>query len=927
MSKDLEWGAEAGASQPGSSRWAPSRSARAQSSSQQWHRPVYGATAEKDDDDSYDGYPAAPSHHSLGVDEQGRPVYKESTLAWFFRASEPIVFWAACTLIAAFSCISIVRITRSPHFPASLPEGRDGRSIQVGYIANSTEAVNAFKGCRQGAGGDVLRSDMGRDRFPDFIVAGSRGAPQQELHALLDEKSVACAAASPFDDFFSDPKWRTPGAIPLKDQRAYVKDNYARCTREDKYLGAPRFQTNEDLLYAGWAPRRMCETMGPDETRALLLLGNPVENALTVFAGTLENTPEREFNGWIRRSEAALAEEAAAKARRAAKANKSSNGFSKTSKEETSKEETSKEEEPSKAAPSATSELSKEEHSKAAPSATSEPSKAAPSATSGDERSKTARAADGAKDADAADDDASKLGRDADASSGEKTLKEAKESPKEEEEAAWITYDAEGFRKVLDVDLAIAEVCGSDFMLPEDHPEFKRNAECCAKVALEQGYERWPGCGAERGCATVKHFGSSDVSGTSSGTSSSATSTSSTLGGATRRKRIGRPTSVYESDACARKGELAFSPVRAGVYANQLKRFYEYVPPQNVLVVTADQAFSSGMATLAVVLIEWRMLGLPLVDPVSVTSDLMLATAAASTGAGLSGLENSGLEHPGRRIEDGDEAGLSLPRPDVVHQSALRTYPHWRGGGNGGVGDSDRPGSSPYRRAYPYPNPGGLTPLTRAARVDVASTTRRTWRDALRFVEHIGARGFHSWGWTGGVSHATRKASELIERARRGVEFDASKVSVARRRLLGGDAAGALGKPHRRGGKGGDSPGGDSPGGDSPGGDAAGAVDDAFFEDFSFSPGLRYFAELPQGFAVDTAIDPPTRQKLHRFYDPHVESLNALIGNGEIRWWDEDGRDVAALQEETLLGGIREYESEQDEREATAVDEANFAEE
>ena len=107
-----------------------------------------------------------------------------------------------------------------------------------------------------------------------------------------------------------------------------------------------------------------------------------------------------------------------------------------------------------------------------------------------------------------------------------------------------------------------------------------------------------------------------------------------------------------------------------------------------------------------------------------------------------------------------------------------------------------------------------------------------------------------------------------------------------------------------------------------------GGVDDAFFEDFSFSPGLRYFAELPQGFAVDTAIDPPTRQKLHRFYDPHVKSLNALIGNGEIRWWDEDGRDVAALQEETLLGGIREYETEQDERDGDgAVDEANFAEE
>ena len=458
----------------------------------------------------------------------------------------------------------------------------------------------------------------------------------------------------------------------------------------------------------------MCETMGPDETRALLLLGNPVENALTVFAGTLENTPEREFNGWIRRSEAALAEEAAEKASKSHSKAPSKAGFSKTSKE---------------------------------------PSKAAPSASA---------ATDGAKDAEGGD-DASKLGGDPDASSGETTASKAKEEPKEEpkeeeEEAAWITYDAEGFRKVLDVDLAIAEVCGSDFMLPEDHPEFKRNAECCAKVALEQGYERWPGCGAERGCATVKHSGSSDVSSSSGTSSASGTSTSSTLGGATRRKRIGRPSSVYESDACARKGELAFSPVRAGVYVNQLKRFYEYVPPQNVLVVTADQAFSSGMATLAVVLIEWRMLGLPLVDPVSVTSDLMLATAAASTGAGLSGLENSGLEHPGRRIEDGDEAGLSLPRPDVVHQSALRTYPHWRGGGNGGVGDDSDARFAAPRRSLSVSEPRRFDAAdARAASVDVASTTaRRTWRDALRFVEHIGARVFTRG--VGPAASATRRA-------------------------------------------------------------------------------------------------------------------------------------------------------------------------
>ena len=260
------------------------------------------------------------------------------------------------------------------------------------------------------------------------------------------------------------------------------------------------------------------------------------------------------------------------------------------------------------------------------------------------------------------------------------------------EEDAWITYDADGFRKVLEVDIAIAEVCGSDFMLPEDHPDFKRNAECCAKVALERGYERWPGCGAERGCATVKHAGE-EVSSVSSASSSTS---SSDLGGATKHihmdPSVDKGPSVYETDECARKGELAFSPVRAGVYVNQLKRFYEYVPPQNVLVVTADQAFSSGMATLAVVLIEWRMLGLPLVDPVSVTSDLMLATAAANRAAGLSGASAATWpeNERGRRIEDGDEAGLSLPERDVVHASGMRAYPHWRGGGNGGVGSASK---------------------------------------------------------------------------------------------------------------------------------------------------------------------------------------------------------------------------------------------
>ena len=286
----------------------------------------------------------------------------------------------------------------------------------------------------------------------------------------------------------------------------------------------------------------------------------------------------------------------------------------------------------------------------------------------------------------------------------------------------------------------------------------------------------------------------------------------------------------------------------------------------------------------------------------------------------------------GRRIEDGEEAGLSLPERDVVHASGMRAYPHWRGGGNGGVNrGTSKMASKVPSRTYPYPVPGGFTPMNtaRVART-VEEGGKRGWRDVLSFVEHIGTAGFHSWGWTGGASHARRVASELIRRAKSDVGvLNHHGQSHGRRSLLGGDAVGSLGKVSR--GKGGAKGGADvangAEGGAVPHEDS---VDDAFFEDFSFSPGLRYFAALPDGFAVDSAIDPPTRAKLHAFYDPHVQALNALIGNGEIRWWDADGRDVAALQEETLLGDIREYESEQNERgeeELTGVDPANFQEE
>ena len=665
----------------------------------------------------------------------------------------------------------------------------------------------------------------------------------------------------------------------------------------------------------------MCETMGPDESRALLLLSNPVEHALTVFAGTLENTPERVFNGWIRRSEAALMADQSA----GEESNNLPNGVSSNAKKASSKTAHAPSESTATTGKTGKTSKASSDGLNASVRLGRGAEKNASSAPSPPSKSKTVPPVSGKVESKKTVDTPQK------ASVAEHT--DAPSTGKEED--AWITYDADGFRKVLEVDIAIAEVCGSDFMLPEDHPDFKRNAECCAKVALERGYERWPGCGAERGCATVKHAGE-EVSSVSSASSS----TSSDLGGATKHihmdPSVDKGPSVYETDECARKGELAFSPVRAGVYVNQLKRFYEYVPPQNVLVVTADQAFSSGMATLAVVLIEWRMLGLPLVDPVSVTSDLMLATAAANRAAGLSGASAATWpeNERGRRIEDGDEAGLSLPERDVVHASGMRAYPHWRGCGNGGVRSSVKGTSKVPSRTYPYPVPGWFTPMMNTARVarTVEEGGRRGWRDVLSFVEHIGTAGFHSWGWTGGASHARRVASELVRRAKSDVGvLNHHGHSHGRRSLLGGDAVvGSLGKVSR--GKGGGKDDADvakgAEGGAVPHEDS---VDDAFFEDFSFSPGLRYFAALPDGFAVDSAIDPPTRAKLHAFYDPHVQALNALIGNGEIRWWDADGRDVAALQEETLLGDIREYESEQNERgdeELTGgVDPANFQEE
>jgi hypothetical protein len=113
-------------------------------------------------------------------------------LAWLWRVGEPVVFWTACTAVAAFSMYSMVRMTSSPGYPSSPPQGHDGRSVQVGTIANSSQAVGAYRGCEATSGGATLRNDVGTRRFPDFSAGGRGGrAPADALAAFLEAKQVA----------------------------------------------------------------------------------------------------------------------------------------------------------------------------------------------------------------------------------------------------------------------------------------------------------------------------------------------------------------------------------------------------------------------------------------------------------------------------------------------------------------------------------------------------------------------------------------------------------------------------------------------------------------------------------------------------------------------------------------------------------------
>ena len=685
---------------------------------------------------------------------------RESTLGFIFRVSEPIVFWTACTLIAAFSCLGLTRITRSPHFPASLPEGRDGRTMQVGYVANSTGALESYVGCVATRGGENLRNDIGTDRFPDFIIAGARGAPVDALHRLLREKHVACAAENVDDDLFGAPRYRAE-PIPLDEQRRWVKSNYHRCGDEERFLGVPRFQTSRDSLYRGWAPERMCEAMGSEETRVVILLPDPIDHALAVFSEVL-SPHKSNITRWYRRAEA---EGSSAEA----EASKSSGDESNTVESKTS----------------------------------------------------------------------SSLGATGSRRPGDRD---------------GVTYDIRGFETTVAVDLAVAEACGPGALVSGSDADYEKNRECCRSAASELGWVAWPGCGD---CHPDLEDGA--------------------------------------REACERDGELAFSPARAGAYAEQLRRFYRRVPARNVMVVTADQAVESGIPALAVAIVEWRLFGRPLVDPVSVTMDLMMSRARAAAAATTTAAAGEAAANAisAAETETAVETGASESRRDVSSGSSPGSSPGWSSdtsvasvgsqpvvGGGGGLasfralerraaGDGDGDGDGRVDDIFNFP--------------------RRASRFFHDVFSSLGALGFDGWGW-GGTVRRRAVSKGGAEEETRVDDSDADR------------------KPARA---------------------AMG----------------RYFVADP-AFG-DATIPDALRRRLVRFYDPLVDDLNALLGNGETRWWDADGASTPALQRETLVAAssssssfewatgvfddVAEYQDETDDGDASSgdpssvVDAANFA--
>ena len=432
----------------------------------------------------------------------------------------------ACTR-SRRSMVSMVRMTSSPGYPSAL-QGHDDRSVQVGTIANSSEAIGAYRGCEVTAGGAALpttkargasriscwRARRARGGGAGGVLGGEAGGVRGEAEASLRKEGgntrgntrhtsprrvphgrgdsprrlgvgfrfflrVRCrlvalrrAGLAPLDALAERRRRRAflrgpavaASAAPLDAQKEYLDAHFHRCGEREAFLSVPRFQNTKDLLYTGWAPLRMCEAMGGDETRVVAMLTNPIDHAASVFAETLLEHRDAVAAGRRRRGGPKKRE------------NISTPG----------------------AASSSRWTWTCTSRARAAPTGCSwEPA-----------------------------------------------------------------------------------ILGS------------RRRRGAASAAAEKGSRRGPGAPA----------------------------------GA-------QPASPRTSARGVTSAAAGLQPARAGAWVDYPRRLYERVPAQNVMVVTADQARRSGLPTLAVAVVGWRLLGLPLVDPVSVSIDLQRARARAAAAA------------------------------------------------------------------------------------------------------------------------------------------------------------------------------------------------------------------------------------------------------------------------------------------------------
>jgi hypothetical protein len=272
------------------------------------------------------------------------------------------------------------------------------------------------------------------------------------------------------------------------------------------------------------------------------------------------------------------------------------------------------------------------------------------------------------------------------------------------------------------------------------------------------------------------------------------------------------------------------------------------------------------------VVTEWRLLRLPLVDPVSVTTDLMLTLAGRGSMNG--GGAGAGGDATATTGESEEQAGVSSVSTSAA-AAAAAAAPGRRGEGGGGEGGGlEGGGLSSFQ---------GLASKTGGGGDEEGGSG--VWTSVEGFfsgiVVRMGSKGLAGWGWRGAEFHE----AEAAKKQRLGKEENEASKGESKTDN-GGDGGDDRGDNERK--------------------------DDVIEEDYASIgqypgvsesigqyPGTSGSSKYPPGFSAATIPD-ALRTELQAFYTPHVKELNALIGNGRIRWWKRDGSPVVALQRKSL---------------------------